>query len=98
MCAIIQKKYGAGQTLDKIRQAWMSLDRDKSGYITRAEFSRRAKQEIERILTQQGGQGKAFGQPMPGYGQQGYGQPGYGHHHHGPQGYGQQGYGSQGYG
>ena len=113
MCNMIQKKYGSGPTLDKIRQAWMSLDRDKSGYITRQEFSTRAKQEIERILSQpnaQQGYGQA-GYGQPGYGQQGYGQQGYGQHHsHGPhggygQGYppqqmhpsGQAGYGQQGY-
>ena len=97
MCNMIQKKYGSGPTLDKIRQAWMSLDRDNSGYITRQEFSTRAKQEIERILSQPG---------QAGYGQAGYGQQGYGqqHHAHGPHagygqaGYGQQGYGQQGYG
>ena len=91
MCSMIQKKYGSGPTLDKIRQAWMSLDRDGSGYITRAEFSTRAKKEVERILKQQG---------QPGY-QQGYGQPGYNQHHgaHHQQGYGQQGYPpQQGYG
>ena len=86
MCMMIQKKYGTGPTLDKIRQAWMTLDKDRSGFITRAEFSTRAKKEIERILSQQGGVGGA--RPQQGYGQQGYGQ----------QGYGQQGYGQQGYG
>ena len=95
MCNMIQQKYGSGPTLDKIRQAWMSLDKDRSGYITRQEFSTRAKQEIERILSQPGTQ--------PGYGQPGYGQPGYGQHHgHGHHGgYGQQGYppsGHAGYG
>ena len=91
MCNMIQQKYGSGPTLDKIRQAWMSLDRDNSGYITRQEFSTRAKQEIERILSQPG---------QAGYGQQGYGQAGYGQQHgHGPHGgYGQQGYGQGGYG
>ena len=108
MCNIIQKKYGSGPTLDKIRQAWMTLDRDNSGYITRQEFSTRAKQEVERILSQSSGQagyGQAgYGQPgygQAGYGQAGYGQAGYGqqHHAHGPQGgYGQQGYGQAGYG
>ena len=101
MCAIIQKKYGSGPTLDKIRQAWMSLDRDNSGYITRHEFSTRAKREVEGILAQQGQPGY-----QQGYGQPGYGQPGYNQHHapHHPQGgYGaqgyppQQGYGQQGY-
>ena len=94
MCNMIQQKYGSGPTLDKIRQAWMSLDRDRSGYITRQEFSTRAKREIERILSESGGQA-GYGQP--GYGQQGYGQPGYGQHGHGygPHGgYGQQGYGA----
>ena len=102
MCAMIQKKYGTGPTLDKIRQAWMSLDRDNSGYITRSEFSKRAKQEVERILAQQNQPGYQQGYGQPGYGQQGYGQQGYGPHHHqggyGNQGYPpQQGYGNQGY-
>ena len=106
MCMMIQRKYGTGPTLDKIRQAWMSLDKDRSGFITRAEFSTRAKREIERILTQQGGVGGArpqpgYGQPgyvQPGYGQQGYGKPGYGQQGYVQPGYGQQGYGQQGYG
>ena len=97
MCNMIQQKYGSGPTLDKIRQAWMSLDRDRSGYITRQEFSTRAKREIERILSQPGGQA-GYGQQgygQAGYGQQGYGQAGYGQHGHGPHGgYGQQGYGA----
>ena len=81
MCMMIQKKYGSGPTLDKIKQAWMSLDKDRSGYITRAEFSTRAKREIERILSQQGGV-----RPQPGYGQPGYGQPVQpGHHQAYPQ-------------
>jgi hypothetical protein len=95
MCNMIQRKYGSGPTLDKIRQAWMSLDRDNSGYITRQEFSTRAKQEIERILSQPGTQA---GYNQQGYGQQGYGQQGYGQQGYGQQGYGQQGYGQQGYG
>ena len=89
MCNMIQQKYGSGPTLDKIRQAWMSLDRDNSGFITRHEFSTRAKREVERILAQQGGAG---------YGQQGYGQPGYGQQGYGQPGYGQPGYGQPGYG
>ena len=103
MCSIIQRKYGAGPTLDKIRQAWMSLDRDNSGYITRYEFSRRAKEEVERILAQSGGYG-AQGYRQAGYGQQGYGAQGYGQAGYGQQGYGQTGYaqqpgyGAQGYG
>ena len=102
MCSMIQKKYGSGPTLDKIRQAWMSLDKDRSGFITRTEFSTRAKQEVEMILRQQGGQ--AYGQQ--GYGHQGYGQQqAYGPHGgynqqqaygaHGPHGHHQQGYPQQ---
>ena len=108
MCNLIQQKYGSGPTLDKIRNAWLSLDKDKSGYITRAEFSTRAKKEVERILSQQGGQ-PGYNQPQQGYGQpgynqpqQGYGQPGYNQPKPGygqPQpGYGQPGYGNPGYG
>ena len=52
MCAMIGQKYGYGPTLDKIRQAWYAMDFNRSGYITRNEFSTRAKYEIERILTQ----------------------------------------------
>ena len=102
MCSIIQRKYGTGPTLDKIRQAWMSLDRDNSGYITRYEFSRRAKAEVERILAQSGGYGaQGYGQAgygRQGYGAQGYGQAGYGQPGYGAQGYGQGGYGQPGYG
>ena len=101
MCSIIQRKYGAGPTLDKIRQAWMSLDRDRSGYITRYEFSRRARMEVERILSQSGYGQPGYGQPgygQPGYGQPGYGQPGYGQPGYGGPGYGQPGYGQPGYG
>ena len=97
MCSIIQRKYGSGPTLDKIRQAWMSLDRDNSGYITRYEFSRRAKEEVERILAQSGGYG-AQGYRQAGYGQQGYGAQGYGQAGYGQPGYGAQGYGQAGYG
>ena len=71
MCYMVQQKYGSGPTLEKIRQAWYALDRDGSGYITRHEFSTRARLEVERILAN----------PSGGYGQAGYGgyaQPGYG--------------------
>ena len=91
MCTLIQRKYGSGPTLDKIRQAWMSLDRDRSGYLTRHEFSIRAKREVEGILAQSG-----YG-PSPGYGQRGYGQQGYGAQGYAQPGYGQPGYGAQGY-
>ena len=103
MCAMVQRKYGSGPTLDKIRQAWMSLDKDRSGFITRTEFSTRAKQEVEMILKQQGGQSYGQQQAYGGYGQQqygphgGYGQQQYGHQQYGQQQYGQQHYGQQGY-
>ena len=68
MCNMIIQKYGNGPTVDKIRQAWYAMDRNQSGYITRQEFTTKARYEVERILSQ------------PNYGPQaGYGaQPGYG--------------------
>ena len=85
MCQMITKKYGYGPTVDKIRQAWYAMDFNRSGYITRQEFSTRAKHEVERILSQ------------PNYGAGGYGpQPGYGAPAYGPHGYGP-GYGAHGY-
>ena len=94
MCNQIQQSYGSGPTLDKIRQAWMTLDRDGSGFITREEFSNRARAEVERILNSpsQGGYGQ------PGYGQPGYGQPGFGQQGFGQQGFGQPGFGPHGFG
>ena len=100
MCSIIQKKYGSGPTLDKIRQAWLSLDKDKSGYITRQEFSTKAKKEIEKILSQQGQQAP-HGQPgynQPGHKQPGYNQPGFNQPGHKQPGFNQPGYGQPGYG
>ena len=52
MCQMITQRYGYGPTVDKIRAAWSSLDFNGSGYITRNEFSTRARYELERILTQ----------------------------------------------
>jgi len=108
MCQTVQQRYGSGPTLDKIRQAWMTLDRDNSGFITRDEFSRRARAEVERILNDPGYNPQGYnpqGYGQPGYGQPGYGQPGFGPHGFGPHGgfgpqpgYGQPGYGQQGYG
>ena len=74
MCNMIIQKYGNGPTVDKIRQAWYAMDKNQSGYITRQEFTTKAKYEVERILSQPN-----YG-PQPGYGMQpGYGpQPGYG--------------------
>ena len=97
MCQTIIKKYGNGPTVDKIKQAWCAMDTNKSGYITRQEFTTKAKKEIEKILSQPNQPGYGH-QPQP----QGYGahpQPGYGHHPqpqpqphgfvqpHGPHGY-----------
>ena len=62
MCQMIGSKYGYGPTLDKIRQAWNTMDFNRSGYITRQEFSTRAKYEIERILSQ-----PSYGPPGTGY-------------------------------
>ena len=52
MCQLITQRYGYGPTVDKIRAAWSALDFNRSGYITRNEFSTRARYELERILTQ----------------------------------------------
>ena len=52
MCQLITQRYGYGPTVDKIRAAWSALDFNRSGYITRNEFSMRARYELERILTQ----------------------------------------------
>ena len=52
MCQLITQRYGYGPTVDKIRAAWSALDFNRSGYITRNEFSTRARYEVERILTQ----------------------------------------------
>ena len=52
MCQMITQRYGYGPTVDKIRAAWSALDFNRSGYITRNEFSYRARYELERILTQ----------------------------------------------
>ena len=52
MCQIITRRYGYGPTVEKIRAAWSALDVNRSGYITRNEFSYRARYELERILTQ----------------------------------------------
>ena len=60
MCNMIIQRYGNGPTVDKIRQAWYAMDINRSGYITRQEFSTKAKREVERILSQ----------PNYGYGQQ----------------------------
>ena len=60
MCNMIIQRYGNGPTVDKIRQAWYAMDINRSGYITRQEFSTKAKREVERILNQ----------PNYGYGQQ----------------------------
>ena len=108
MCNMIIQKYGNGPTVDKIRQAWYAMDRNQSGYITRQEFTTKARYEVERILSQPNygpqpgygapGYGPHAGYPQPGYPQPGYGQPGYPPHYGGQPGYGAPGYGAQGYG
>ena len=60
MCNMIIQRYGNSPNVDKIRQAWYAMDINRSGYITRQEFSTKAKREVERILSQ----------PNYGYGQQ----------------------------
>ena len=93
MCNMIIQKYGNGPTVDKIRQAWYAMDKNRSGYITRQEFSTRAKREVERILSQPG-YGAQPGYVAPGYGAQpGYGAPGYVAPGYGAHGYAQPGYG-----
>ena len=87
MCNMIGQRYGYGPTLDKIRQAWYAMDFNRSGYITRQEFSTRAKYEIERILAQPGygpSVPPAYGAypPQPGYGQPPAYGPGYGYGPH----------------
>ena len=98
MCAMIGNKYGYGPTLDKIRQAWYAMDFNRSGYITRHEFSTRAKYEIERILSQPnyppvGGYGYPphnYYPPQPHYGGVPPVNPGYGYggYNANPYGYG----------
>ncbi len=86
MCQMITQKYGYGPTVDKIRQAWYKMDFNRSGYITRQEFSTKAKYELERILSQpnygpQAGYGAGYG-AQPGYGPHpGHVAPGYGKPH-----------------
>ena len=92
MCQMITQRYGYGPTVDKIRQAWYAMDFNRSGYITRQEFSTKAKYEVERILSQPN-----YGVGAPAYGAPGYGAPGYGAPSYGAQGYGPH-YGAPAYG
>ena len=92
MCQMITQRYGYGPTVDKIRQAWYAMDFNRSGYITRHEFSTKAKYEVERILSQPN-----YGMGAPAYGAPGYGAPGYGAPAYGAQGYGPH-YGAPAYG
>ena len=52
MCNMIIQKYGNGPTVEKIRQAWYSMDKNRSGFITRQEFTTKARYEVEKILSQ----------------------------------------------
>ena len=93
MCQQIIQRYGNGPTVDKIRQAWYAMDTNRSGYITRQEFTTKARREIEKILTQPnyaphpqqhpGNMGMGYQQPHQVY-QQNYA--------HGPMNYGPHGY------
>ena len=87
MCQQIVQRYGNGPTVDKIKQAWYAMDSNRSGYITRQEFTTKAKREIERILSQPNYVQPGYGHQAQGYGHyaqppvHGYVQP------HGPYGY-----------
>ena len=87
MCQQIIQRYGNGPTVDKIKQAWYAMDTNRSGYITRQEFTTKAKREIERILSQPNVVQPGYGHQAQGYGHyaqppvHGYVQP------HGPHGY-----------
>ena len=87
MCQQIIQRYGNGPTVDKIKQAWYAMDTNRSGYITRQEFTTKAKREIERILSQPNVVQPGYGHPAQGYGH--YAQPQvHGHvQPHGPHGY-----------
>ena len=83
MCQMITQKYGYGPTVDKIRAAWSAMDFNRSGYITRHEFSTRAKYEIERILSQPSYCPPGYGghpMPPPAYGPHFVAPPAYGPH------------------
>ena len=87
MCQQIVQRYGNGPTVDKIKQSWYAMDTNRSGYITRQEFTTKAKREIERILSQPNVVQPGYGHQAQGYGHyaqppvHGYVQP------HGPHGY-----------
>ena len=84
MCQMITQRYGYGPNVDKIRAAWSALDFNRSGYITRNEFSTRARYEVERILTQPDYMPPGYRPGMygaPAYGAAGYGAPAYGPHY-----------------
>ncbi len=93
MCQMITQRYGYGPTVDKIRQAWYAMDFNRSGYITRHEFSTKARYEVERILSQPNYGAPAYGAPA--YGAPGY-NAGYGPHYGAPA-YGAPAYGAPGY-
>ena len=98
MCQMITQRYGYGPTVDKIRQAWYAMDFNRSGYITRHEFSTKARYEVERILSQPNYGAPAYGAPA--YGAPAYGAPGYNAGygpHYGAPAYGAPAYGAPGY-
>ena len=98
MCQMITQRYGYGPTVDKIRQAWYAMDFNRSGYITRQEFTTKARYEVERILSQPNYGAPAYGAPA--YGAPAYGAPGYNAGygpHYGAPAYGAPAYGAPGY-
>ena len=68
MCQQIIQRYGNGPTVDKIKQSWYAMDTNRSGYITRQEFTTKAKREIERILSQPNVVQPGYGHQAQGYG------------------------------
>ena len=77
MYQIITRQYG-GPALTKIRQAWSEIDYDGNGYITKQEFNKNAKIEIESILSQpSNGTKNVLSDPVSGQYGTGYGQQSY---------------------
>ena len=88
MCNKINAEYGQydPNIANKIRQAWQSIDKDGSGYITKDEFTTQAQRKLQQILNSSG-----YGGQQGQWGPQGQqGQWG-GQGQWGPQGQGQWG-------
>ena len=56
MCNKINAEYGQydPNIANKIRQAWQSIDKDGSGYITKDEFTTQAQRKLQQILNSSG--------------------------------------------